>query len=283
MKQRTWLFILMAPPTLWLVLLFVVPLATMVLFTFRAESFGAASNIFTLAHYQEYFSTPSYQRVLWNSMLIALVVSVCSVILAYPLAYFLIFRAGKLRFTYLLIVIVPAWISLLLRVFAWKLVLGSSGLLNGLLLALGLIHEPTPILLYSQAAVIVALVYVYVPFIALPIFAALQRIDPSLLEAAADLGSSFWSTFFRVVFPLSLPGVMAGFFLVFIPSLGEYVTPLLVGGTQSMMYGNLIYNQFAKALNWPLGSLMSVVMLVITLGMVVVFTRLGRISEWVEH
>jgi spermidine/putrescine transport system permease protein len=129
----------------------------------------------------------------------------------------------------------------------------------------------------------VALVYVYVPFIALPIFAALQRIDPSLLEAAADLGSSFWTTFFRVVFPLSLPGVMAGFFLVFIPSLGEYVTPLLVGGTQSMMYGNLIYNQFAKALNWPLGSLMSVVMLAITLALVVAFTRLGRISEWVEY
>lgn len=283
MKQRTWLFILIAPPALWLVLLFVIPLVTMVLFTFRAGSFGAEREIFTLANYQEYFSNPSYQRMLWTSTLIALVVSVFSVILAYPLAYFLVFRAGALRFTFLLMVIVPAWISLLLRVFAWKLILGSNGLLNSLLLSLGLIAEATPILLYSQAAVMTALVYVYVPFIALPIFAALQRIDRSLLEAAADLGSSFWPTFFRVVLPLSLPGVLAGFFLVFIPTLGEYVTPLLVGGSQSMMYGNLIYNQFAKALNWPLGSLMSVVMLGMTLALILVSGRVMRINEWVKH
>lgn len=283
MKQRTWLFILIAPPALWLVLLFVIPLVTMVLFTFRAGSFGAEREIFTLANYQEYFSNPSYQRMLWTSTLIALVVSVFSVVLAYPLAYFLVFRAGALRFTFLLMVIVPAWISLLLRVFAWKLILGSNGLLNSLLLSLGLIAEATPILLYSQAAVMTALVYVYVPFIALPIFAALQRIDRSLLEAAADLGSSFWPTFFRVVLPLSLPGVLAGFFLVFIPTLGEYVTPLLVGGSQSMMYGNLIYNQFAKALNWPLGSLMSVVMLGMTLALILVSGRVMRINEWVKH
>ena len=283
MKQRTWLFILIAPPALWLVLLFVIPLVTMVLFTFRAGSFGAEREIFTLANYQEYFSNPSYQRMLWTSTLIALVVSVFSMILAYPLAYFLVFRAGALRFTFLLMVIVPAWISLLLRVFAWKLILGSNGLLNSLLLSLGLIAEATPILLYSQAAVMTALVYVYVPFIALPIFAALQRIDRSLLEAAADLGSSFWPTFFRVVLPLSLPGVLAGFFLVFIPTLGEYVTPLLVGGSQSMMYGNLIYNQFAKALNWPLGSLMSVVMLGMTLALILVSGRVMRINEWVKH
>ena len=276
MKQRTWLFILIAPPALWLVLLFVIPLVTMVLFTFRAGSFGAEREIFTLANYQEYFSNPSYQRMLWISTLIALVVSVFSVVLAYPLAYFLVFRAGALRFTFLLMVIVPAWISLLLRVFAWKLILGSNGLLNSLLLSLGLIAEATPILLYSQAAVMTALVYVYVPFIALPIFAALQRIDRSLLEAAADLGSS-------LVLPLSLPGVLAGFFLVFIPTLGEYVTPLLVGGSQSMMYGNLIYNQFAKALNWPLGSLMSVVMLGMTLALILVSGRVMRINEWVKH
>jgi spermidine/putrescine transport system permease protein len=282
MKQRRWLATLMVPSTLWLVLLFLVPMGTMAIFTFRAGSFGPQRDTFTLEHYRSLLSNMAYHRLLWDSILIAFIVALVSILLAYPVAYFLAFQAGPLRLTLLLVIIVPAWISFLLRVFAWKLILGSGGLLNSFLLSLGLIDEAVPLLLYSRPAVIVALVYAYVPFVALPIFAALQRIDRSLLEAAADLGSSTWQTFLQVTLPLSLPGVMAGFFLTFIPTVGEYVTPLLLGGTQGLMYGNIIQSQFARALNWPLGSLMSFVMLMITLIMMFVFYRLVRLDDLVE-
>ena len=142
--------------------------------------------------------------------------------------------------------------------------------------------EPVPILLYSRSAVIVALVYSYVPFVALPIYAALQRIDRSLVEAAADLGSSAWQTFRRSWFPLSLPGVVAGFFLIFIPTLGEYVTPLLLGGPQGIMYGNVIQSQIPRAVNWPMGALMSFLMLLIALALLFLFSRLTPLEEWVE-
>ena len=209
-------------------------------------------------------------------------VAVLSIVLSYPVAHYLVFRAGDRRILYLLILMVPGWISFLLRIFAWKVILGSGGALNSLLLWSGLIHEATPILLYSPLAVVVVLVYVWIPFAALPIFAALQRIDNSLLEAAADLGSPQWETFLRVVLPLSMPGVGAAFFLVFIPTLGEYVTPLLVGGVDGIMYGNVIQSQFSRALNWPLGSLLSLVMLVVVLPIMLLFNWLIKLEEIVE-
>ena len=282
MKQTRWLVVLLSPLALWLTLLFVLPMGTMILYTFRLGSFGPEHDIFTLENYRTFFSSPVYLRLLWSSAWISLVSSILSIALAYPLAYYLAFQAGAHRLTLLLIIIVPAWISFLLRVFAWKLILGSGGLLNMLLMALGLVDEPAPILLYSQAAVIVALVYSYVPFVALPIFVALQRIDPSLVEASSDLGGTAWQTFRDVIFPLSLPGVAAAFFLIFIPTLGEYVTPLLLGGTQGIMFGNVIQSQFARALNWPLGSLMSLVVLLFTLGLLWVFNRVVRLEDWVE-
>ncbi len=283
MTQRRWVAALITPSTLWLLLLFLLPMTTMVAYTFRGDSFGAASRTFTLDNYREFISNLAYHRLLARSVLIAFVASAVSIILAYPLAYYLVFQVGSLRMTLLLIIIVPAWISFLLRIFAWKLILGSGGVLNSLLMWAGIVEEPTPILLYSQSAVIIALVYSYVPFVALPIFASLQRIDRSLLEAAADLGSSAWRTFAAVVFPLSLPGVLAGFFLVFIPTLGEYVTPLLVGGPGGIMYGNVIQSQFSRALNWPMGALMSFAMLLTTLLMIYLLGRAVRLEDWVSE
>jgi spermidine/putrescine transport system permease protein len=201
-----------------------------------------------------------------------------SVLLAYPLAYFLVFRAGPHRIILLTLIIIPTWTSYLLRVFAWKLILSTNGLLNTFLLWTGLIQEASPILMYSREAIILTLVYVWVPFVALPIFAALGRIDLSLLEAAADLGCKPWETFFRVTLPLSMPGVVAGFFFVFIPTIGEYVTPTLVGG-RSIMYGNLIQDRFAMALDWPMGSVMSMAMLVAVIVLLYLFTRFVSLSD----
>lgn len=265
-------------PVAYLLLFFILPLGIMAVFSFRAGTLGAERDIFTLDNYKEFLSNTVFLGLLWRSMLISFFISVISVLLAYPLAYFLVFRAGPHRITLLTLIIVPTWTSYLLRVFAWKLILSSNGLLNTFLLWIGVIEEASPILMYSREAIILTLVYVWVPFVALPIFAALERINVNLLEAAADLGCKPWETFFRVTLPLSLPGVVAGFFFVFIPTIGEYVTPRLVGG-RSLMYGNLIQDQFGFALNWPMGSVMSMVMLVAVLVLLYLFTRFVSLSD----
>ena len=176
----------------------------------------------------------------------------------------------------------PFWTSYLLRVMAWKIILGSDGVLNSFLQYLGLIDQPLTALLYNRGAVIITLIYVWVPFAALPILAALQRIDLSLFEAASDLGANPVRRFLRVTFPLSLPGVLATFFMVFIPTIGEYVTPLLVGGSEGSMYGNIIQDFFTKAANWPLGSALSMAMLVGTLALVFIAVRSIDLRRLVE-
>lgn len=279
METRSRITILMTPPTLWLVVLFIVPLGVMALFSFRAGSFAPERDTFTLETYQAYFANTAYQRLLVQSAVIAFQTSLFTILLAYPIAYFLAFRAGPMRVTLLTVLIVPAWTSYLLRILAWKVILGSNGALATFLLSIGLLQEAAPLLLYSRTAVIVTLVYSWIPFVTLPIFAALERIDKRLLEAAADLGCAPWEAFLRVTLPLSLPGVIAGFFFVFIPTLGEWVTPSLVGGVQGVMYGNLIQDQFVRALNWPMGSLMSLVMLAVVLVLTLIFSRVARLSD----
>jgi spermidine/putrescine transport system permease protein len=255
----------------------------MAVFSFRAGTIGEASRQFTLDNYREFLQNTTYHRLLWRSAVIAFTISSISVLFAYPLAYYLVFIARERRVTLLTLIIVPTWTSYLLRIFAWKLILGSKGLLNSLLLSLGLIEVASPILLYSRTAVIITLIYVWVPFVALPIFAALERIDRSLLEAAADLGCKPYEAFLRVTLPLSLPGVIAGFMFALIPTLGEFVTPLLVGGGQGSMYGNLIQDQFVRALNWPMGSVMSLAMLVVVLLLIFVFVRAGSGTRLLEY
>lgn len=279
MKTRARVAALMTPPALTLLALFVIPLVVMALFSFRAGTFGAAREVFTLDHYRAYLGSTVYHNLLLRSAWIALETALFSVLLAYPLAYYLAFHAGAQRFSLLTLLLVPAWTSYLLRVLAWKIMLSSGGVFNTALLALGLIDETRPILLYTRGAVIITLVYVWIPFVALPIYAALQRIEPSLLEAAADLGSPPWRSFLKITLPLSFPGVLAGFFIVFIPTLGEWVTPQLVGGISGSMYGNVIQDQFVRALNWPVGALMSLVMLVFTLLFLFVFSRVGKLSD----
>ena len=271
--------LLISLPALVLAVFFVVPLVDMSIFSLRAGTFGAQREIFTLDHYRQYLATAAYHGLLWRSFLISLETAFFAILFSYPVAYFLAFRAGPRRLIMLTVLLIPAWTSYLLRILAWKIMLSSGGLLNLVLSALGIVHETKPILLYTPAAVIITLVYTWIPFVILPIYAALLRMDPSLLEAASDLGSPPWRTFLRVTFPLSMPGVIAAFFIVFIPTLGEWVTPDLVGGVTGSMYGNAIQDQFVRALNWPMGALMSVVMLVFVLIFLALFSRVGRMSD----
>lgn len=279
MNKRGRIAVLMLPPTIWLIVLMVLPIALMAIFTFRSSSFGEGRNIFTVTNYEEFAASASFHRLLWRSTLTALLVSIYSVILSYPVAYYLAFHAGPKKVTLLTILIIPAWTSYLLRILSWKIILGPTGLLNSLLVSIGLTDQALPVLLYNRGAVIITLVYAWIPFVALPIFAALERIDLSLLESAADLGARPWEAFLRITFPLSIPGVIAGFLFVFIPTVGEYVTPALVGGPSGIMYGNIILDQFVRGLNWPLGSLMSMAMLVAVIIPLFIASRFIRLSE----
>ncbi|MBE2220248.1 MAG: ABC transporter permease [Anaerolineae bacterium] len=247
--------------------------------TFRTEAFNWREWEFTFENYRKFIETPSYHRLLLRSVWMAFVVAALSVVAAYPVAYVVAFQAGRWRNLMIMLLIVPAMSSFLLRVLAWRIILGSSGLLSTVLLGLGIIDEAAPILLYTPTAVIITLVYVWLPFAALPIAVALNQIEPNLLEAASDLGAKPYATFLRITLPLSMPGVIAAFLFVFIPTLGEYVTPALVGGPEGVMIGNIIWDQFSRALNWPMGALLSMAMLLIVLipaGFISLYSKISR-------
>ena len=279
MEHRSRILTLVSLPAIFMIVLFLLPIGFMALYSFRVGTFGEAREIFTLDHYRDFLANVPYQRLLWRSLIISFWVSLYTVVLSYPIAYYLVFGSGSRKMVLLTIIIVPAWVSYLLRVLAWKGILGSTGILASFLTWVGLDLKDAPLLLYSPEAVIITLVYVWIPFVALPIFAALERIDTSLLEAAYDLGCNKFQAFLRVTLPLSLPGVVAGFLFVFIPTVGEYVTPALVGGPNGIMFGNLIQDQFLRGLDWPAGSLMSLAMLIIVLVPLIAFSRFLKLSD----
>jgi spermidine/putrescine transport system permease protein len=239
----------------------------------------------TLRHYRTILEGEGYLPLLGTSVRVAFVVAALSTLLAYPLAYFLVFRAGKRAPLFLTLLIIPFWTSYLLRIIAWRIILRTTGLyaLNSKVLLLDSFGagEPFAIGLY-RVTVIITLTYVWIPFVALPIYAGLQRIDRSLLEAAAILGSPPWRSFVKVTMPLSLPGVIAGFLMVFIPTVGEYVTPVLVGGSRSSLIGNIIQTFFGSGINWPLGSAMALIMLVGVLALTALVARLVDLRRFLE-
>ncbi|MEP6807147.1 MAG: ABC transporter permease [Chloroflexota bacterium] len=274
--RRGSLWFLAIPPYLWLLLLFVLPLGAVVAISLLPGSgrINFSAGWPSTNQYQQVLETAAYLRRLGISAVMAFAVAASATVLAYPIAYFLAFRARGRATVFLILLLIPFASSYLLRVMAWKLLLGSEGAINWVLTSISLIHEPSALLVYSQAAVVITLIYVWIPFAALPIYAALQRIDRAHLEAAADLGAGPWTRFGRITVPMSLPGAVATFFMVFIPTVGEYVTPSLVGGTGGIMYGNLIQDFFTRGGNWPLGSALAVVMLLAVLALVLIALRL---------
>ena len=282
--RRGTFWALLLPVVIFLAIFLVLPLGMMAALSTRADLSGPllAGWSPTLMHYLALAETPAYVRLLLISAGIAILVAAMTTLLAYPLAYFLALRAGRRAAVLLILLLVPFWTSYLLRVMAWKLMLGEEGVINSLLIGSGLVEHPLEALLYSRFAVTVTLTYVWIPFAALPMVAALQRVDPAVLDAASDLYASPSEQFRRVTLPLSMPGVIAAFFLVFIPTVGEYVTPLMVGGTGGTMYGNVIQDFFTKAANWPFGSMLSVVMLVATLAVAMLALRAVDVRRFVE-
>jgi len=230
------------------------PMALLALYSFWTQEGYALNTQFSLVQYATGLGRQTYRDLFYRSIEISSLVTLITVLLAYPMAYFVAFRVEKSKFVWLILLTIPFWTSYLLRVFAWKLILGYNGVVNSGLMSLGLIHRPLAFLLYNPTAVVVTLAHAWAAFAILPIYVSLEKIDRSLLEAAADLGDGPVRRFFRVTFPLSLPGVIGAAVLIFVPTTGDYVTPALVGGSGGVMIANVIEVQFDKVGNWPLGA-----------------------------
>jgi spermidine/putrescine transport system permease protein len=278
-RRSTWRVTsgLLSTPMIWLGAFFVVPILMVALY-----SIGGISGIalldqpsWTLQPWKAFFTSNIYLGLFWKAMRISLTVSVLSVALAYPVAYFMALVAGRRKYTVLLIILTPFFTSYLLRVLAWRVILNPQGVVQSFLRNVGLLGEDDLIewMFNSQFAVHLVLAYVWVPFVALPIFVSLEGLNLNLLEASSDLGASRWRTFWSVTLPLSMPGVIASFVFVFIPTIGEYITPLLVGGESGFMFGNAIQSAFGASFDWQRGAAMSMFLIGVVAVLLAIFGR----------
>jgi spermidine/putrescine transport system permease protein len=273
MYSRTYKLLVSLPPILWVTLFLLLPYLLMFLHSFWTVRDGVILHHCNLDNYLTLFKNPLYVQVLLRTVRIAASVTILSVLLGYPLAYFLSFRAGPRKELLYQLVIVPLWVSYLVRGYAWKTILGSDGVLNGFLQYLHITHGPVSALLYSPFAVVLMLTHIYTPFVFLPIYASLEHIPRPLIEASQDLGASPRKTFLRVIVPLSFPGLLAGATFAFVLSLGDFLAPLLVGGPSGTMIANLVQSLFGAAYDWPLGAAISVFILIITLSLLALTQR----------
>src|SRR2546427_1352939 len=266
---------LLGLPLAWLAVFFLVPIAIVAAYSFDVYSLDPGPHGFTLTAWHDFLHSSVYLALFWKSVKMSLTVSAIIVVLAYPLAYYLALSGTKRKYVLLLLLIAPFLTSYLLRVLAWKVILGDNGVLNSFFFWTGLRSPDHPIsqLLYSKFAVMLVLGYIWLPFVALPIFVSLESLDRRLLEAASDLGASRLQSFRRVTLPLSMPGVVAAFLFVFIPTLGEFVTPSLVGGASGYLYGNQINELFHGGFpNWQTGSVLAIFLLGVVVVLTVVFS-----------
>lgn len=268
---------LVAPPLVYALAMLAAPMAAIVLFSFWTQDYLDLDTTLTLDNYREAATDPIYRELLLRSLWVAGVVTFITVLLAFPIAYYISFHvAPQRKALWIFLVTIPFWTSYLIRVFLWKVILGFNGVLNTSLQGLGLIQEPLTVILYNLNAVVITLAHAFAPFAILPIFVVLERIDRSLLEAARDLGETHLTAFFRVTLPLAMPGVIAASLIVFIPTIGDYVTPRLVGGPGGLMIANMIQTQFLKLNDAPMGATLAVIAMVAVSVVALVFVALNR-------
>ena len=274
-RERLQLATLIGPASIYLLFFFVIPLGIVFVYSFlKRGAYGQLIWEFNLANYVRVFD-PLYLNIFWRSMLLALAATVGCLLLAYPFAYFIARRpSARTRNLLLVLVMIPFWTNFLIRTYAWRVILGNDGPINSVLMWIGLIDEPIK-LLFTNTAVLLGLIYGYLPFMVLPLYASIERIDFSLMEAASDLYANGFQAFRKVLLPLSMPGVIAGSILVFIPSLGAFVTPDLLGGAKTVMIGNLIQSQFLTARDWPFGSAISMILMAAVLAATLLYFRKG--------
>ena len=268
---------LIAPPGLYALLLLAMPIATIVIYSFLTDGYLEIIRDFTLDNYIKAWTDPLYRLIMAKSLGVSIGVTFITVVLAYPVAYYVSFFADPSRKSlWLFLITIPFWTSYLIRIFLWKVILGYNGVINSGLMSLGIINEPITAINYNMGAVVTALAHAYAPFAILPIFVALEKIDRSLLEAGQDLGESAFSTFLRVTLPLSMPGVVGAVMIVFIPTIGDFVTPQLLGGPEGRLIANVIQLQYLKLANSPLGSAVAVSAMLIVGAVAMLFLFLNR-------
>ena len=254
---------MISPTFLYALAVLFLPVLIVIAYSFWTQNYLDIDRTFTLENYRQALTEPIYRDLFVRSLWISLTVSVVTVVFSYPVAWFISFHGGVHRNLWLFLITVPCWTSYLLRVMSWKVILGYGGVMNTGLISMGLIDKPVTSLLYNSNAVVITLVHSWAAFAILPIYVSLQKIDRTLIEAARDLGDSRLRAFLRVTLPLSLPGVISAFLIVMIPTVGDYVTPRLVGGKDGVMIATAIQAQFGKAANWPLGAALSVTTMVL--------------------
>lgn len=268
----------LSAPVLWAVVFMFVPYLIIFNYSFWLKQYPTFVPAFQFGNYAQIFADPQYYQVLLRTGKIAIMVSIASLLLAYPFAYYLVFKvkSPRLRMLLYMAVIAPLWVSYLLRAYTWKTILGSEGVLNSFLVWTGLLGAPTDIFLYNQFSMVVTLTYIFIPFMVMPIYTALEKIPRNLVEASADLGVTPWGTLWKVIWPLSLPGVIAGATFTFCLTFGDFIAPFLVGGPDGVMIANVITSQYGAALNWPLGSALAIIMLIIVLAIIELSDRIQR-------
>ena len=277
MFSRSYRASITLPPLIWVSVFLLLPYVLMFCYSFWTVSTSQQIlHTWTFANYSELVTRQVYWQTLLRSMWIAARVMIFSLLLGYPLAYFLSFHAGRKKDLYYQLVIIPLWVSYLVRAYAWKTILGTDGVLNTLLQYVHLTQHPLDFLLYSPLAVVLTLTHIYTPFTFLPIYAALEHIPRNLVEASHDLGASPTQTFWRVIFPLSIPGVIAGGTFAFVLSLGDFLAPLLLGGPSGIMISNIVVSLFGAAYNWPLGAAISLCMLGLVTALLFLSERLEK-------
>jgi spermidine/putrescine transport system permease protein len=270
-------YLLLSPALLVMAAAILMPLATIVMTSFWSVSGYRIDTTLTLQNYQAMTEQPMYGVLIGRSLWVAALATLVTVALCYPMAYLVAFHVHRHKALWLIIMTLPFWMSYLLRVFSWKVVLGYEGVINTALLTLGLIDQPLTVLLYSQTAVTIVLAHSWAAFALLPIYVSMEKIDRSYIEAAADLGDGPTRRFWRIIFPLSLPGVVSAFFLMFIPTVGDYITPAMLGGPDGMMVGNLIQAKFGPMNNAPAGAALAIVMIIAIAIAALVFLALTRL------
>jgi len=277
MFSRSYRAAITLPPLIWVSVFLLLPYVLMFCYSFwTVSSSQQILHTWTFANYSELVTRQVYWQTLLRSMWIAARVMIFSLLLGYPLAHFLSFHAGRKKDLYYQLVIIPLWVSYLVRAYAWKTILGTDGVLNTLLQYVHLTQHPLDFLLYSPLAVVLTLTHIYTPFTFLPIYAALEHIPRNLVEASHDLGASPTQTFWRVIFPLSIPGVIAGGTFAFVLSLGDFLAPLLLGGPSGIMISNIVVSLFGAAYNWPLGAAISLCMLGLVTALLFLSERLEK-------
>ena len=269
-------FALISPTFVYALILLLLPILVVLAHSFWTQNYLTIDHTFTLEQYRIALTEPIYRDLLWRSLFVSLMVSFFTVVLAYPIAFYISFHGGRHKGLWLFLITIPFWTSYLLRVMSWKVILGYNGVLNSGLMGLGIIDEPSTALLYNTSAVVITLTHAWATFAVLPIFVSLEKIDRTLIEAATDLGDGPVRRFLRVVLPLSLPGVISAILIVMIPTVGDYVTPKLVGGKDGVMIANAIQAQFGKASNWPLGAALSVTTMLVVSAMAAVTVLIIR-------